>query len=188
MGLTLQLRTMKGGVVTKLCLIVFLPSILVLWDDKSTLAGSVPQTHDSSQVPKFLVHDKPGGKKSFIEIEGENIRKESAQKETAKGTCSDVTFGGCPIREEEIIDTDPYLRSARNCHRSCEMRRTCDYYRFNYQTKECTLISARYRSLCKIIAAPKEIQAFSCQSSTNPCDTINEEDCEYTGKDVKRYQ
>merc|ERR1712133_284172 len=46
--LTLQLRTMKGGVVTKLRLIVFLPSILVLWDDKGTLAGSVPQRHDYS--------------------------------------------------------------------------------------------------------------------------------------------
>merc|ERR1712198_218770 len=201
MGLTLQLRTMKGGVVTKLRLIVFLPSILVLWDDKGTLAGSVPQTHDSSQFPKFLVLDKPGGKKSFIEIEGKNGRKESVQKETvrhqiesrdskkAKGTCSDVTFGGCPIREEEIIDSDPYLRSARNCHRACEMMRPCDYYRFNYQTKECKLITSSYRtSRCKIIAAPKEIQALSCQSSTNPCDNINEEDCEYTGKDVKRYQ
>ena len=39
---------MKGGVVTKLRLIVFLPSILVLWDDKGTLAGSVPQRHDYS--------------------------------------------------------------------------------------------------------------------------------------------
>merc|ERR1712126_693843 len=48
MGLTLQLRTMKGGVVTKLRLIVFLPSIFVLWDDKGTLAGSVPQRHDYS--------------------------------------------------------------------------------------------------------------------------------------------
>ena len=75
---------MKGGVVTKLRLVVFLPIILVLWDDKCSLAGSVPQMHDSSQFSKFLVLDKPGGKKSFIEIEGENIRKELAQKETGE--------------------------------------------------------------------------------------------------------
>ena len=80
--MTLQLRTMKGGVVTKLRLIVFLPSILVLWDDKGTLAVSVPQMHDNSQFPKFLVLDKPGGKKSLIEIEGKTGRKESVQKQT----------------------------------------------------------------------------------------------------------
>ena len=73
---------MKGGVVTKVRLLVFLLSILVLWDDKGTLAGSVPQMHDSSQFPKFLVLDKPGGKKSLIEIEGKTGRKESVQKQT----------------------------------------------------------------------------------------------------------
>jgi len=73
---------MKGGVVTKLRLIVFLPSILVLWDDKGTLAGSIPQMHKNSQFPKFLVLDKPGGKKSLIEIEGKTGRKESVQKQT----------------------------------------------------------------------------------------------------------
>ena len=73
---------MKGGVVTKLRLIIFLPSLLVLWDDKGTLAGSVPQMNDNSQFPKFLVLDKPGGKKSLIEIEGKTGRKESVQKQT----------------------------------------------------------------------------------------------------------
>merc|ERR1712126_197600 len=195
--LTLQLRTMKGGVVTKLRLIVFLPSILVLWEDNGTLAGSVPQTHDSSQFPKFLVLDKPGGKKSFIEIEGKNERKESVQKETvrhqiesrdskkAKGTCSDVTFGECPIREEEIIANDTDLPSARHCQALCELTRTCDYYRFNYQTKECKLITASYKILCKIIAAPKEIRAFRCLISPQRCDAFIEEDCEYSGNDVK---
>merc|ERR1719167_476931 len=63
-------------------LIVFFPSILVLWDDKGTLAGSVPQMHDNNQFPKFLVLDKPGGKKSLIEIERKTGRKESVQKQT----------------------------------------------------------------------------------------------------------
>ena len=72
---------MKGGVVTKLRLIVFLPSILGFWDDKGTLAGSVPQMH-GNKFPKFVVLDKPGGKKSLIEIEGKTGRKESVQKQT----------------------------------------------------------------------------------------------------------
>ena len=75
-------QKMKGGVVIKLRLIVFLPTILVLWDDKGTLAVSVPQMHDNSQFPKFLVLDKPGGKKSLIEIEGKTGRKEAVQKRT----------------------------------------------------------------------------------------------------------
>jgi len=96
---------MKGGVVIKLRLIVFLPSILVLWDDKGTLAVSVPQMHDNSQFPKFLVLDKPGGKKSLIEIEGKTGRKESVQKQTEEPTdalrqieidhdCYDCGFAG----------------------------------------------------------------------------------------------
>ena len=73
---------MKGGVVTKLRLIVFLPSILVLWENKGSLAASIPQMHDNSQFPKFLVLDKPGGKKSLIEIERKTGRKELVKKQT----------------------------------------------------------------------------------------------------------
>jgi len=72
---------MKGGVVTKLRLIIFLPSILVLWENKGSLAASIPQMHDNSQFPKFLVLDKPDGKKSLIEIVGKTGRKESVQKQ-----------------------------------------------------------------------------------------------------------
>jgi len=189
---------MKGGVVTKLRLIVFLPIILVLWDDKGTLAGSVPQMHDSSKFSKFLVRDKPGGKKSFIEVEGKTGRKESVQKETvrhqiesrdskkAKGTCSDVTFGECPISKEETVKIGNIPRpSARKCHLACEGMRSCDYFRFNYQTKECKLITRSYRVVCKIIAAPKEIRASSCLNSPQRCDAFNEEECEYSGNDVK---
>ena len=82
--MTLQPGTMKGGVVTKLRLVVFLPIILVLWDDKCSLAGSVPQMHDSSQFSNFLVLDKPGGKKSLIKVEGKTGRKESVQKQTGE--------------------------------------------------------------------------------------------------------
>merc|ERR1712224_558417 len=118
--LTLQLRTMKGGVVTKLRLIVFLPSILGLWDDKGTLAVSVPQIHDNSQFPKFLVLDKPGGKKSLIEIEGKTGRKESIQKQTEEPTDA--------LRQIEI-DHDCYdCGSARQiCCNFGNGTRRCDY-------------------------------------------------------------
>merc|ERR1712212_130620 len=82
MGIDITTQKMKGGVVIKLRLIVFLPSILVLWDDKGTLAESVHQMHDSSQFPKLLILDKPGGKKSLIEIEGKTGRQESVQIQT----------------------------------------------------------------------------------------------------------
>ena len=81
---------MKVSVVTKLRLITFSSSILFLWDDKSILAGSVPhckeklmldETQDNSQFPKFIVIDKPGGKKGLIEIERTNGRKESVQRQ-----------------------------------------------------------------------------------------------------------
>ena len=85
---------MKASVVTKLCRIIIFLTILFLWDDKSTSAGSVfhwqdskgkvmlGETQDNSQFPKYLVVDKPGGKKSLIEIEGKTGRKESVQKQT----------------------------------------------------------------------------------------------------------
>merc|ERR1712126_454119 len=165
--LTLQLRTMKGGVVTNLRLIVFLPSILVLWDDKGTLAGSVPQMHDNSQFPKFHVLDKLGGKKSLIEIEGKTGRKESVQKQTgrqniksrdysrkdiptAKSQCKDVTFGECRIPQINIIRMLPES-TIEKCQRVCLLESICRFYRFNHQTKVCTLMSSNnYISLCKI--------------------------------------
>ena len=34
----------------------------------------------------------------------------------------------------------------------------------------------------------QEIRALFCLNSPQRCDAFNEEDCEYTGNDVKRYQ
>jgi len=178
---------MKGGVVTKLRLVVFLPIILVLWDDKGTLAGSVPQTHDSSQFSKFLVRDKPGGKKSLIEIEGKTGRKESVQKQTAKSHCKDVTFGECPISHEKTIDIS-IASNIETCQRSCLLRPECNFYRFNRQAKECTLLTSRNKSMCNITAAPVEKQTSTCLTSLQPCDDQSEEECEYTGNDVTRLE
>merc|ERR1712126_759214 len=118
--LTLQLRTMKGGVVTNLRLIVFLPSILVLWDDKGTLAGSIPQMHDNSQSPKFLVLDKPGGKKSLIEIEGKTGRKESVQKQTGhKSSTPDCSDWPCFEYSEPTCGSD-----GKTYPTKCDLKRT----------------------------------------------------------------
>merc|ERR1712136_394575 len=168
--LTLQLRTMKGGVATNFHLIVFLPSILVFWDDKGTLAGSLPQMQDSNQLPKFLVLKKPGGNKSLIEIEGKTGRTELVQKQTgrqkiesrdysrkAKSQCKDVTFGGCPISNKKIIRSLQGF-TIENCNSVCKASLRCEFYRFNHQTKECLLHWEDYKSLCQIRAAPVEAQ------------------------------
>merc|ERR1712126_140148 len=186
--LTLQLGTMKGGVVTKLRLVVFLPIILVLWDDKGTLAGSVPQMHNSSQFSKFLVRDKPGGKKSLIKIEGKTGRKESVQNQTAKSHCKDVTFGECPNSHEKTIDI-LIASKIETCQHACLLVQDCNFYRFNHQTKECTLMtSVHYKSICNITAAPAEKQISTCLTTLQPCGSQGEEECEYTGNDVKRFQ
>jgi len=195
----LQLRTMNGGVVTKLRLIVFLPSILVLWADKGTLAGSVPQMHDSSQFSNFLVLDKPGGKKSLIEIEGKIGRKESVQKQTghqkiqsrdysrkAKSQCKGVTFGECRIEQTKIHDIS-HVSKIEMCQRACSREPACLFYRFNHQTKECTqMYDNSYKSpfLCNISAGPAEKNTYACLTSPQPCDRQIEEECEYTGNDV----
>jgi len=202
---------MKGGVVTKLHLIVFLPSILVFWDDKGTLAGSVPQMQDSNQFPKFLVLKKPGGKKSLIEIEGKTGRKELVQKQTgrhkiesrdysrkAKRQCKDVTFGECTISNDKIFRTFKNISKSEihsnismieTCQNACVGTDYCGQYRFNHQTQECTLMTGGdYMSLCKIRAGPMDIQMSSCLMSRNPCDWHTEEDCEYTGNVVRMYR
>jgi len=189
---------MKGGVVTKLRLIVFLPIILVLWDDKGTLAGSVPQMHDSRQFSKFLVLDKSGGKKSLIEIEGKTERKESVQKQTgrqqiesrnsrkAQSDCKDVTFGECRIPPSKILKIVPES-TIEKCPHVCSLTTFCSFYRFNHQTKECILLRVNYKHLCRIRAAPVEMQTSTCLTTKQPCGAHGEEECEYTGNDVRRY-
>merc|ERR1712198_406908 len=137
----IQLRTMKAGVLTKLRLISFLSSILVLWDDKTTLAGSVMhskekvilgETHDNSQLPKFLVPDKPSGRKSLIEIEGKTRRKESIQKQIGnyiKG-CTDVTVGECSIPLLKLSNNFSST-SVQECQEICEVVDTCNFFRFD---------------------------------------------------------
>merc|ERR1712198_339477 len=137
----IQLRTMKAGVLTKLRLIALLSSLLFLWGDKTTLAGSemhskgkviLGETHDNSQFPKFLVLDKTSRRKSLIEIEGKTRRKESIQKQTGnyrKG-CRDVTVGECSLPFRKLIFNQT-LPSVQICQNWCGGDSICDFFRFD---------------------------------------------------------
>jgi len=105
----------------------------------------------------------------------------------AQRQCKDVTFGECSITKEDPVDIQTSIE-LNPCQLVCKLSTTCNYYRYNNQTKECNLMARSYKSRCRIRAAPVEIQVLPCLRSTHPCDPSGEEDCEYTGNDVRRYQ
>jgi len=113
---------------------------------------------------------------------------ESRDSRKAKGQCKDVTFGECPISKDSRVYISYSVEGIRICQKLCEITRGCDFYRFHSQTKECKMMARSYKSKCMIRAAPKEKQALPCLRSTHPCDPSSEEDCEYTGNDVRLYQ
>merc|ERR1712126_737896 len=117
--LTLQLRTMKGGVVTRLRLIVFLPSILVLWDDKGTLAGSVPQRHD------YSYQDYSDDKCTFR-------GKEYMVGETRKSGCNTCTCRGAwRCTERECIEPVKCLKEEKEGEFFCKKKNsTIDHPKF----------------------------------------------------------
>merc|ERR1712136_221990 len=190
----IQLRTMKAGVLTKLRLIAFLSSILFLWDDKTTLAGSVMhgkgkvilgETHDNSQFPKFLVLDKPSGRKSLIEIEGKSRRKESNQTQIGKYNkgCRDVTVGECSVFYDLIKNVTS--TSIENCQDLCELINSCNYFRFDGQN--CSLLDGEYRRDCNVKAGPPDTDLYDCIGILNDaipigCNQFLQEDCEYLGE------
>jgi len=113
----------------------------------------------------------------------------SRDSKKAIGQCKDVTFGECPISEEHTIHTyTGIIKNFEQCYSLCTHVNGCDFYRFDHQITECKILSRSYKSLCRIRAAPMEKQALNCLISPNPCDAQIEEDCEYTGNDVRRYQ
>jgi len=181
---------MKVGVLTKLCQIAFLSSLLFLWDDKTTLAGSVMQskgkvifdeTQDNSQFPKFLVLDKPSGRKSLIEIEGKTRRKESIQKQTGY-ECKNATIGECSIPLLDVF-MNFTSRSVQQCQANCLHVTKCLIFRFDGHN--CLLLTTGYRSDCKVKAGPPHIPIMDCFGlfENGMCNSLLEEDCEYLGED-----
>merc|ERR1712136_29608 len=191
----IQLRTMKAGVLTKLRLIAFLSSILFLWDDKTTLAGSeihgkekiiLGETHDNSQFPKFLVLDKPSGRKGLIEIEGKTRRKESIQKQKGKYTkgCRDVTVGECSVFYD-LVKNDTLPTSVPKCQDHCLDFLGCDYFRFDGHN--CSFLEDDYREDCNVKAGPPDTNVYDCIGVYNGavpgrCNRFLQEDCEYLGE------
>jgi len=190
---------MKTGVLTKLRLIAFLSSILVLWDDKTTLAGSVmhskekvilSETHDNSQLPKFLVLDKPSGRKSLIEIEGKTRRKESIQKQIGKyyKGCRDVTVGECSLPYQKLSFTGTST-SVQKCQKKCE-ENLCYIFRFDGDGQNCTGLTGGYRQNCNVYAGPPDTTVYDCIGERigalpTSCNSFLQEDCEYLGETLE---
>jgi len=103
--------------------------------------------------------------------------------------CKDVTLGECPILFDKGYDIKIPGSKIQECSHKCYQLQTCNRYRFNHQTKECTLLWGDYLQHCKIRAGPVEKQTMTCLMGIyGECDPQTEEECEYTGNDVKRYQ
>ena len=72
--------------------------------------------------------------------------------------CNDVTFGGC---ENEYVKSKilskKSLQTVQSCNAECYDTFNCTNYRYNNQTKECTLLTnekGEYRDSCNIRAGP----------------------------------
>jgi len=186
---------MKAGVLTQLRLIALLSSLLFLWDDKTTLAGSamhskgngiVGETHDNRELPKFLVLDKPSGRKSLIEIEGKTRRKASIQKQTVKYTkgCRDVTVGECSLPFPDLIMNDTST-SVLKCQVHCQEEPSCNNFRFDGHN--CSGLITDYRQTCNVKAGPPASEVYDCIGIYNggligKCNPFLQEDCEYLGE------
>merc|ERR1712133_326751 len=76
-----------------------------------------------------------------------------------KNPCKDVTFGGCDIQKSKVLSKTSQ-RSVQLCNSECYNTYNCTTYRYNKQTKECTLTnnanfrSGDYRQNCNIQAGP----------------------------------
>jgi len=101
-----------------------------------------------------------------------------------KNKCKGVTFGGCNIPETVILKNATKQDNAKACQIRCQFADNCRFYKFDNQTKLCTLLRNDYRSFCKIMAGPVDKKATYClevEPGRN-CDAEVEENCEYNGK------
>jgi len=99
--------------------------------------------------------------------------------------CKDVTFGECdPNSGESKVISMNSLQSVQLCNEKCYDTLNCTTYRYNNQTKECTLITGDFRFFCNIKAGPVDKNPVDCLGQIrNPiCDPHVEEDCKYNGE------
>jgi len=105
--------------------------------------------------------------------------------------CEDVTFGECnPNRHPDsiVLNRKPQ-QTIQLCNEECYKTNNCTNYRYNNETKECTLMTEEYRDFCDIFAGPWDKKMTDClgQISNHICDSHREEDCEYTGELLREY-
>merc|ERR1712126_381909 len=108
--------------------------------------------------------------------------------------CKDVTFGDCAIKKSNVLSKTSQ-RSVQLCNEKCYNTYNCTTYRYNKQTKECTLtnnenfITGDYRQNCHIYAGPVDKPIDDCIGlfGDQICDAHIEEDCEYNGELLKEY-
>jgi len=110
-----------------------------------------------------------------------------------RNPCKDVTFGGCILEDDDVLGLKVLSKTSQEtvqlCNVKCYDMNNCTTYRYNKQSKECTLVSAEYRAAdCNIRAGPVNKTATDClgQTSNQMCDSHLEEDCEYSGELLHR--
>jgi len=138
-----------------------------VWKDGNT---SVGKKYDAAADGDWKVNDT-------IKLKGCN---------NPDNPCKDVTFGECdPNNSKSNVISINTQQSVQLCNEDCYNTSNCTIYRYNNQTKECTLITDEYRIRdCNIIAGPMDKKATYClEQIRNPiCDSHVEEDCEYNGE------
>jgi len=111
----------------------------------------------------------------------------------ADNPCKDITFGGC---ENEYVKSKilskKSLQTVQSCNAECYDTFNCTNYRYNNQTKECTLLTnqkGEYRDSCNIRAGPVDKTTFDCSEEIygKTCGAHLEEDCEYNGELLRSF-
>jgi len=100
-----------------------------------------------------------------------------------KDQCKDVTFGECNIDSVDMYETI-HEDDVNECSNLCSRRQECNFYRYHYETQNCTLLYQQNRaSACNIRAGPTDKQTTQClfQDMDQKCDALLEEECEYNG-------
>merc|ERR1712126_775186 len=99
--------------------------------------------------------------------------------------CKDVTYGECNLDDDHIkVLSKTSQDTVQLCSAECYDTINCTTYRYNKQSKECTLINDVYRGYCEILGVPvgKSLRDCQAQLGNQACDSHLEEDCEYEGE------
>jgi len=101
----------------------------------------------------------------------------------AENDCEGVTVGECSPDEADLITWTGIFTDVRDCQFYCGALTNCELFRFDEETKNCTLLTKDYRKDCQVVAGPFDKQIDQCFEIDNKyvCDLFLQEDCGYTG-------